>query len=180
MPVKRTKKQSKKQSGGMFGLPNWLTGKKEESQPVPASESVPESSSAPAPSSAPESSAPAPAPAGVEPLDVPKVNEAPSGEQAQAVGAESGEPPKPKTEEVRKPEGVEEPVVAKKTSLWPFWGGKSRRKRSKKSAKGSAKGSKRSAKKRSAKGAKSSAKGSAKGSSKRCSKKNCKSRKHKH
>jgi hypothetical protein len=166
MPVKRTKKQSKKQSGGMFGLPNWLTGKKEESQPVPASESVPESSSAPAPSSAPESSAPAPAPAGVEPLDVPKVNEAPSGEQAQAVGAESGEPPKPKTEEVRKPEGVEEPVVAKtNSSWWPFSGGKSRRKRSKKSAKGS----KRSAKKR-----------SAKGSAKRCSKKNCKSRKHKH
>jgi len=170
MPVKRTKKQSKKRGGGIFDNFSFF-GKKEESQPAPAPESAP--APAPAPESAP---APAPAPAGVEPLAVPEVKEAPAGEQAQAVGAESGEPPKPKTEEVRKPEGVEEPVVAKtNSSWWPFSGGKSRRKRSAKCAKGSVKGSKGSAKKRSAKGAKSSAKGSAK----RCSKKNCKSRKHK-
>lgn len=154
MPVKRMKKQSKKRGGGMLDF--LFTGRKEESQQAPA----------PAPESAP---APAPAPAVVEPLAVPEVKEAPSGEQVQAVSAESGEPPKPNTEEVRKPEGVEEPVVAKKSSWWPFSGGKSRRKRSVKG----------SAKKRSAKGGKRSTKG-AKGSAKRCSKKNCKSRKHKH
>lgn len=149
MPVKRTKKQSKKLSGG-FSFTEFFTGR-EESPPQPPVVPVSESATAPPPPPGP-ALAPASAPA-----------------SAPAYDTESNEMKHLTTdeEEVRKPEGVPAPAVApvdpvKTSSSWKFWGGKSRRKRSKKGSKGSAK------------------KRSSKGSTKRCSKKNCKSRKHKH